>query len=343
MPDNTFTGKQFGYVEKPTYINGELVRAVDVVVDELIGKPIKLKIETIAKSKFDDLNQRYLDAVTTGSNYYDNWQETLGIIENLKLEIEQYKQIVDSEKILTAVANNETQAANDRYASLLIDFQNAITKGIQEAIARVSLEAQVRGLQAQKEVMKQQLEMLNNLVIQLTAQVDAAQIRQASSEVLDGIQGTYDQLSNTGWKIPQFEVVENNKQLYIETYNDDKVKILQGSAINLYNFNENSPAVFTLKVTGDAIKWLEVPSTITIPPRVDTVAGRGFAQFKWKPKRDDTNGKRKRTFTGAVVITSSFGEVHTIKAEYWREVDRKDTWDPRGIVRAIVGREYTIK
>ena len=42
------TKEYTGYIEKPKYIDGELVKAVDVVVDELIGKPYKQKIETIA-------------------------------------------------------------------------------------------------------------------------------------------------------------------------------------------------------------------------------------------------------------------------------------------------------
>lgn len=365
------TKKYTGYIEKPKYINGELIKAVDVVVDELIGKPYKDKIETVTKASYDLLNTQRLAAIATGSLYYNNWQSALGVISNLELEIESYKQIVDSEKILTAVANNETQASNERYASLLSDFQSAITKGVQEAIARVSLEAQVRGLQAQKEILKTQYDALKVVVAnmqaqydalqqqivfqqaqfeitqeQLQAQIEAEQVRQAAAETLEGIQGTFAQSSSTGWKLPQFEIVKSDKVLYIETYDDDTVKILQGTAVNLYNFSETEAAVFTLKVSGDAAKWLQVPASITIPPRVGNVAGRGYASFKWKPKTDDVEsgwftGNRKQTYTGAITITSSFGETHTVKAEYWREVNRKDTWSPRGIVQTVVGKEYS--
>jgi len=169
------TQKYTGWIEKPKYINGELVKAVDVVVDELISKKQKDKILTIAKSKYDELQVEKLNAISTGSLYYNNWQETLSVVENLKAEIESFKQIVDSEKILTAVANNETQASNDRYASLLSDFQSSITKGVQEAIARVSLQGQVAGLQAQKEVLKTQYDALLAIIESMKEQLRVLQ------------------------------------------------------------------------------------------------------------------------------------------------------------------------
>jgi hypothetical protein len=169
------TQKYTGWIEKPKYINGELVKAVDVVVDELINKKPKDKIITIAKWKYDDLQVEKLSAIATGSLYYNNWQETLGIVESLKSEVESLKQIVDSEKILTAVANNETQASNDRYASLLSDFQSSITKGVQEAIARVSLQGQVEGLRAQKEVLKTQYDALLAIIESMKEQLRVLQ------------------------------------------------------------------------------------------------------------------------------------------------------------------------
>lgn len=169
------TKKYTGYVEKPKYINGELVKAVDVVVDELIGKAYKQKELTIAKSKYDALQIEKLSAIATGSVYYDNWQETLGIVENLKSEVETLKQRVDYEKLQASVAENETQASNDRYASLLSDFQSSITKGVQEAIARVSLQGQVAGLIAQKEVLKTQYDSLLAIIESMKEQLRVLQ------------------------------------------------------------------------------------------------------------------------------------------------------------------------
>ena len=173
MPNTT--QKYTGWIEKPKYINGELVKAVDVVVDELINKKPKDKILTIAKWKYDDLQVEKLNAIATGSLYYNNWQETLGIVESLKSEVESLKQTVDSEKILTAVANNETQASNDRYSALLYDFQSSITKGVQEAIARVSLQGQVEGLRAQKEVLKTQYDALLAVIESMKEQLRVLQ------------------------------------------------------------------------------------------------------------------------------------------------------------------------
>lgn len=163
-----------GYVEKPKYIDSELIKAVDVVVDELIGSPYKQKIETIALKKYEDL-QKLLDtakneAVTLTNKLSISNSEIVrlnGIITVLEQEL-------DAEKILTAVANNETQSANERYASLLSQFQSTVTKGVQEAIARVSLEAQVAGLQAQKQVLKDQYDVLIGIVASLQDQLTGA-------------------------------------------------------------------------------------------------------------------------------------------------------------------------
>ena len=164
-----------GYVEKPKYIDGELIKAVDVVVDELIGKPYKQKIETIALSKYNDLLALYNAEVANVVDLTQQLAEANSEILRLSGLISALEQEIDSEKILTAVANNETQAANDRYASLLSDFQSAVTKGVQEAIARVSLEAQVAGLRAQKEVLKAQYDVIFQLQLSLQSQLTGAQ------------------------------------------------------------------------------------------------------------------------------------------------------------------------
>ena len=72
--------------------------------------------------------------------------------------------------MLRASAEDELQISNDKYVTLVKDFQNALSKGIREGIERVSLEAQIRGLQAEKQT-------FNELQIQLQTQLDTANTR----------------------------------------------------------------------------------------------------------------------------------------------------------------------
>jgi hypothetical protein len=330
-------GSTDGYIERPRYIEEEIKRALDVDVDELISLPPDQRPETVLKSKYDDLAELYRQSVADFTDLTDLYNAALSDIENLKLEIESLNQVVDAQKLLTAVANNEAQSANDRFSSLLGDFQSALQKGIQEAIERVSLEAQVRGLQAQKEVLKQLLDAATNLTELTREQLEDTQQRQAAAEVLDGIAGTYDQATNSGWKLPQSEITRTGDALFIRTRNDNDVRTLQGTAINIYNFSSEQEQTFTIQVLGESANYLEAPSSITIPAREGISAGRGYISLRWRPL--GTTNSRNATFTGTVQINGSLGDSLTIEAKYEKEVKRRDTWSPRGILGTVVGSE----
>jgi len=332
-----------GYLEKPKYIDDELVKAIDVTVTELIKPRAKDKPNVVLTSIYDDLTVVYNGEISDHQATKEALAAIRADLEAKLAEISSLLVTVDSEKLLRASAENDSDMTNERYVSLLTDFQTALQKGIKDAIERVSLEAQVQGLTAQVKVLTDQMVILNNIVKALQIQVEAEQARQAASEVLDGVTGTYDQKTNTGWKLPQTQIRNDQHVLYIETENDNKVKYIQGTAINFYNFNEDTPAVFHLSTAGDATKWLDVPNTITVPRRDGSAAGKGYVTLRWKPKTDDRGGlfggNRNRTYEGSILVTTSFGESHLIKAAYKREVDRRDTWSPRGIVGTTIGAE----
>ena len=97
---------------------------------------------------------------------------------------------IDVERLLRASAENESEITNNKYVSLIQDFQNALSKGIKEGIERVSLEAQLRGLQAEKvtfdELQKNlttQLDSANDRATNLQTQVTNAQQLLASAQL----------------------------------------------------------------------------------------------------------------------------------------------------------------
>jgi hypothetical protein len=318
-----------GRLETPKYIESELVKAIDIVVDELISPPPKQSPPTVPLQTYRDLEAAYSASVIETEDYKDKYFTTLSDLDLANQTIEVLNQDLDFCKLQQAVAENQADVINSRYIALLGDFQSAIQKAIQEAIERVSLTAQVRGLQAQKESLKLIME-------QLKFQLENEQQRQAAAEVLDGIPGTFDQKANSGWKLPQSEIVRNGDVLFIRTRNSDEIKELQGTAINIYNF-ATEEQTYTIEIQGEAKNWLESASTIIIPPRVESIAGRGYINLRYRPL--GSTSSRNKTLLGYVQITSSKGDIMTIEAKYEKEVRRSDKWSPRGTTTTVIGSE----
>jgi len=336
-------GELTGRIEKPKYNEEELVKAVDTVVDELIGPPKKVKPPVVPKPLYDDLRRLYDERGVQINELEAKVLELESIIAELRALIESLQIELDAAKLQQTVAENQSQQINEQYVALLQDFSQAVIKSTKEGIERVSLKAQTEGLIAQKESLRNQIQALNNIIKALQGQIEVQQqqieaqnVRQASESALDGQAGSFDEVGNVGYKIPQGEFNDTTKQLFIKTENDNRINVLQGTGLNLFNFNEE-PVTFTLGVTGDATKFLQVPGSITLPGRVDEKPGVGHVTFKWSPL--GRTGSRKSTVSGNVTISASSGESFSVKADYFKEVKRKDTWTARGNARAVVGSE----
>lgn len=329
-------GEQAGRIEKPKYNDEELVKAIDTEVDELIAPPKKPQPDVVPRPLYDDLRKQYEDALSEINRLESENSALKSQVEQLTAEIEALKIELDAAKLQQAVAENRAQQTQQQYTDLLGDFSTAVIKSTKEGIERVSLEAQVKGLQAQKEVLKEQLTSLNLIVGQLEQRIEEQEERQASEGALDGIAGSFDEVGNVGWKIPQGEYTKQDKQLHISTKDSNKVTVKQGTGLNLFNFHEEE-VTFNISVEGNATKFLEAPSTITLPAREGSNPGVGHIKFRWKPL-GRTSG-RKRTIAGNLKITTSKGESFSLKADYWKEVRRRDKWRAFGSRGTEIGSE----
>jgi len=330
-------GEQTGRIEKPKYDEEQLKKAVDVEVDELIGAPRAPQPDVVPRPVYEDLRKLYEQALADLAQANIRISQLESQVQTLTSEIEALLVENDSLKVQRAAAENEAQVATQRYSDLLKDFSNAIIKGTRDGIERVSLKAQVEGLQAQKETLREQLKSLNLIISQLEQRIEEQEERQASESALDGQPGSFDEIGETGYKIPQGEFTKQDKQLYIETENDDRIVVLQGTGLNLYNFSKDSSTTFNISVDGKAKDFLEAPSSITLPAREGTTPGVGHITFKWKPL--GRTSPRKSTTSGNLKITASSGESFSVKVDYKKEVRRKDRWSARGSARAVVGSE----
>lgn len=176
-----FSGETSGYIEKPKYNEEELQKSLDVKVDELIKKQKPQKAPYILKEKYNKLQSRFDDKVSELEDLRAQLNEEVSISEELRSIVSQLEVSEDSALLQRAAAEDETEVSNDRFTKLLSDFQQSIIKGTKEGIERVSLTAQVRGLQAQKATLKELLEVQKGIVSQLESQVSGAAAESAAA------------------------------------------------------------------------------------------------------------------------------------------------------------------
>lgn len=178
----TTDGSAFGYVERPIYNNQQLTKAVDTVVDELITPPRVAGPEVVLKSVYDDLKKELETALKQIKDLQKQVNDLTTENQNLKNEIEKLKIDIDLEKLIRASTENEKEGLASALQSVTIDLQTSIVKGTKEAIERVSREASLQGILAQKEAFtkiqddaRKSIEEANKTIVGLTSDITTLQ------------------------------------------------------------------------------------------------------------------------------------------------------------------------
>jgi len=320
-----FGGETSGYVEKPKYNTEELQKALDVKVDELIKEKKSKRGPYVLKSLYDAALKQIEDLRAELEDYKQRYQEQLAINSQLQAEIESLKTQLDSAEILRAAAENQLEAVNDRYVGLLADFQNSIIKGTKEAIERVSLEAQVRGLQAQKESLKQQLILKDQIE-------EAEEEQQATVAALEiqGLPGGFDQTRDSGWKVPDDAIKdpEEMSQFGALTFQSLRKSSgwTNGNTIDLYNLTQESVS-YSIQIkykTGGHESASPIfsltASSGTIPARSGETPGKKtVTAAKIKNLRGGRWGGRKKWFTDEAIIKIG-NDTYEVPLAFYRKV-----------------------
>jgi len=144
-------GETFGYVERPIYNEQQLVKAVDIVVDELISPDQELGPQTVLKTTYNDLEELYRQSLVDIQDLREQVNDLTTENENLKNQIDDLTRQLDLANLLKASADNEKEAVNQSLQQVSMDLQAALIKGTKEAVERVSREASLQGALAQKE------------------------------------------------------------------------------------------------------------------------------------------------------------------------------------------------
>lgn len=342
----SFSGETSGYLEKPVYDVEELKKAVDIKVDELI-KPKKLaKGEFVPKPRYDRLQERYDAAQVQIKDLSAEVARLESIIQSQVSEINSLQSQLESATAQLVNKQKELDALLNRYNELLADFQNAIIRGTKEGIERVSLAAQVKGLQAQKETLQAQIKAQQDIVksLQQQAQIQQQQVeiqQQVQEQQLQAKEKEIEQAKQTNLldivgDRPQFEVkgkiawaaapANKNEKPDFALYYDDRKKDpkrwLSGNKFDFFNISDES---VTLTVTDEVTqkgKWLSgVPSSITIPASPDGGSTPGQKTLTF----NRGNAGKGTWETTLKFKNPSTGEELKMKTHYWQARNKRDT------------------
>lgn len=188
-------GELTNFIEKPKYEEEQLKKAVDTVIDELILPPLPPDPEVVPKQVYDDLLEKYNQAIADLGQANNRIRELEAQVAQLQGQVQALQSQLDAARVAQAIAENQAQQTNIKYADLLAKFSTAIIKSTKEGIQRTSLNAQVEGLTAQKDTLREQIVQLRQLVASLQGQVqtqlDILEAQQAAAaSQISGTQAT---------------------------------------------------------------------------------------------------------------------------------------------------------
>jgi hypothetical protein len=301
----SFSGETSGYLEKPKYNEDELVKAVDVEVDELIKKQKQQKGPYILKSKYDKLQNNFDEKVSDLEDLREQLNDQIALTEEKISQIATLEISLDSAELQRAASENETQVANERYSGLLDNFQQSVIKGTKEGIERVSLTAQVRGLQAQKSTLKQLLDAQKDLVKTLQQQAEnLAQQQEKAAENKEAAQGA-DVSGEGGVKVVNrtSDDFDFRFQSLAKSNGWDK----NGTKLEIINLDEEKEVNWSIsakyKKGGHGSPWIGFTKTSgTLPKRNGSTPGTEQLDVK-KIRNVNSPKGRKKTFEDEITVT----------------------------------------
>lgn len=304
----SFDGETSGYIEKPKYNEEELQKAIDVKVDELIKKEKLKKGRFVKEELFINLRNAFDAQTDSIEDLRQRLNNALSRIEGLESENLSLQQQLDAALQQQAVAENQSSVISDRYGALLADFQNSIIKGTKEAIERVSLTAQVRGLQAQKVSLLEQIKLKDRIEEQEEAQQQTAAILAS----LSGPTNSFEQKGDYAWKIPEDQIedqaeLDGGHTFYFRS-NRKSSGWSNGTTLELYNFNEEKEVSYSIDVSvgqtgGHGSTWFALsPASGTIPARSGSTPGKVILNASKTRNVNSPKGRRK-VFDDKIALT----------------------------------------
>ncbi len=226
-------GEIVGRLRRMRYDEEELIKAIDTSVDELIKTKPDAPVDVVTREDYESIVAQLESANSLLERVRGDLANEKGISQSLRSQIEGFKSDLDASLVRVAVAENQSEATNDKFVDTVNDLQQSIQKGTLEAIERVSLEAQVEGLAAQKESLVQQVASLEEQLAgksQALQQGGKAAGNKFTAVVKEKAEPTNEDLRyyeakkgpNTGWKNgPTIEVLNISDETITISFSKD--------------------------------------------------------------------------------------------------------------------------
>jgi hypothetical protein len=151
----------FGTLTSPKYNTQQLVKSIDTKIFELIPIEPPPLDDTVPRRVYNPVTQSVIDLTIEVENLNVVIGSLNSKISELQIVSESLRVEVDSQKILVASYQNQLNQSITKVQSGIIDLQNAIQKGMAEAIQRVSLTARNQALKEANDEYKEQLSAKN--------------------------------------------------------------------------------------------------------------------------------------------------------------------------------------
>ena len=295
-------GELTNYIEKPKYDEEQLKKAVDTEIDELILPPLPPDPEVVPKEVYDDLLEKYNQAIADLGKANNRIRELEAQVASLQGQVQALQTQLDAARVAQAIAENQAQQTNIKYADLLSKFSTAIIKSTKEGIQRVSLNAQVEGLTAQKDTLREQIVQLRQIVAslqgQVAAQLDILELTQQQAEEAIQVQqqtnlrdmlsqyrpNTWEVSGNIGYLVNRSHYPEvhtrttdggSSWQFYFDDRRTNGKGVMAGRQISFYNIATEPVTLQGTKTTvngsGDVTN---LPTSMTIPAGTPDAGGK---------------------------------------------------------------------
>ena len=153
VDDGIVTGK----LTKPKYKESELLKSIDTTIIELIPVEPPVLPEMVLKSLYDAALQEIADRDVIITQLNTEILDLRAKVKELEIVTQSLLVQLDAKDLVVASAENQTQQANSKVGSTIVELQNSIQKATAESIQRVSLFARNQALEKQVDQLRDEL------------------------------------------------------------------------------------------------------------------------------------------------------------------------------------------
>jgi hypothetical protein len=229
-----------GKLNRPKYNETELKKSIDTVIVELLPQIPPPVEDTVPRRVYNPVTQSVIDLTIEVSRLNSEIIDLQAKVTELEIVTQSLRVEVDGQSIIAASSQNQSEQANVKIQSSIIELSNAIQKATSEAIQRVSLTARTQALEEQNKTYKEEID-------------------GKAAKIADGHKGGGD----ITYKIVSRKAPDD-KDLRVEVTAGLGVNWINGPDIEIYNPKETA---VTVEIKEDAQNLLKETSPITVGPK----------------------------------------------------------------------------